>query len=230
MPRDLTDSTNQTIVKAVAFDMDGLMFNTEDLYDEVGETLLQRHGQRFTQELKMEMMGRPGQEALAIMKQRCNLPQSVEQLQEEVRLIFAELLPGRIEMMSGLVELLEFLEHHQIPKCVATSSHRQFATEALGSFDLEPRFEFVLTANDVKNGKPDPEVYLAAAKRMGIEPEQMLVLEDSAIGSRAAVAAGAFTIAVPTAHSVNSDFSHVGYVAESLLDPMIQSFLKRGRA
>ena len=230
MPSNPSDNTNHTIYQAVAFDMDGLMFNTEDLYDDVGDTLLQRHGQRFTRELKLEMMGRPGQEALAIMKERCNLPQSVEELREQVKQIFSELLPGRIEMMPGLAALLDFLEHNKIPKCVATSSHRQFATEALGSFDLEPRFEFVLTADDVQNGKPDPEVYLAAATRLGVQTEQLLVLEDSEIGSRAAVAAGAFTIAVPTVHSVGSDFSNVAHVADSLLDPIIQQVLKQGRA
>lgn len=230
MPYDPSDNMNDTIYQAVAFDMDGLMFNTEDLYDDVGDTLLQQHGQRFTRQLKLEMMGRPGQEALAIMKQRCNLPQSVDELSEQVKQIFSQLLPGRIEMMPGLAALLDFLEQHKIPKCVATSSHRQFASEALGSFDLEPRFEFVLTADDVENGKPDPEVYLTAAQRMGIETKQMLVLEDSEIGSRAAVAAGAFVIAVPTVHSVDGDFSHVNHVAESLLDPTIQKILRRGRA
>ena len=230
MPYDPSDNTNETIFQAVAFDMDGLMFNTEDLYDEVGDALLQRHGQRFTRQLKLEMMGRTEQEALLIMKQRCELPQSVDQLRTEVKEIFAELLPGRIEMMPGLIELLKFLEQYKIPKCVATSSNRQFATNALGSFDLEPRFKFVLTSEDVLNGKPEPEVYLTAAKRMGIPTKQMLVLEDSTIGSRAAVAAGAYTIAVPTSHSIDGDFSHVDHIAESLLDPMIQKLLKRGRA
>ena len=226
MPRNQTDDT---IFQAVAFDMDGLMFNTEDLYDEVGDTLLLRHGQRFTRELKLEMMGRTGREALAIMKQRCNLPQTVDELLIEVKQIFSKLLPGRIEMMPGLSELLSFLEQNKIPKCVATSSHRQFATEALGSFDLEPRFEFLLTAEDVKNGKPAPDVYLKAAEQLGVKPAELLVLEDSEIGSRAAAAAGAFTIAVPTSHSVDGDYSHVNYVADSLNDPMIQQFLSRGR-
>lgn len=226
MPREQSEDI---IYQAVAFDMDGLMFNTEDLYDDVGDILLQRHGQRFTRELKLEMMGRPGQEALAIMKNRCNLSQSVDELKAETKLIFSKLLPERIEMMRGLELLLEFLEQLKIPKCVATSSHRQFATEALGYFNLEPRFEFVLTADDVEKGKPNPEVYLLAAKQLSVEPSQLLVLEDIAVGSQAAAAAGAFTIAVPTTHSLGSDFSHVDYLAHSLLDPMIQEVLKRGR-
>ena len=227
MPQNQTDDI---IFQAVAFDMDGLMFNTEDLYDEVGDTLLQRHGQRFTRELKLEMMGRTGREALAIMKQRCNLPQTVDELLIEIRQIFSKLLPGRIEMMPGLSALLTFLEQNKIPKCVATSSHRLFATEALGCFDLEPRFEFLLTAEDVQNGKPAPDVYLKAAAQLGIKPAELMVLEDSEIGSRAAAAAGAFTIAVPTSHSVDGDFSHVNHVADSLNDPMIQEVLSRGRA
>ena len=227
MPQNQIDDT---VFQAVAFDMDGLMFNTEDLYDEVGDMLLQRHGQRFTIELKLEMMGRTGREALAIMKQRCGLSQTVDELLIEVKQIFSKLLPDRIEMMPGLSALLLFLEQHKIPKCVATSSHRQFATEALGCFDLEPRFEFLLTADDVQNGKPAPDVYLKAAEQLGVKPAELLVLEDSEIGSRAAAAAGAFTIAVPTSHSVNGDFSHVNYVAESLNDPMIQQVLSRGRA
>lgn len=226
MPRFQTEDI---IYQAVAFDMDGLMFNTEDLYDEVGDSLLRCHGQRFTRELKLEMMGRTGQEALAIMKHRCNLPQTVDELLIEVKRIFSELMPGRIEMMRGLSSLLEFLEQHKIPKCVATSSHRQFATQALGSFDLEPRFEFLLTADDVQNGKPAPDVYLLAAEQLGIQSAELLVLEDSVIGSQAAAAAGAFTIAVPTSHSVDGDFSHVNHVADSLNDPMIQQVLSRGR-
>ena len=113
---------------------------------------------------------------------------------------------------------------------MATSSHRQFATEALGCFDLEARFEFLLTAEDVQNGKPAPDVYLKAAEQLGVKPAELLVLEDSEIGSRAAAAAGAFTIAVPTSHSVGGDFSHVNHVADSLNDPMIQEVLSRGRA
>jgi HAD superfamily hydrolase (TIGR01509 family) len=216
-------------IEAVAFDMDGLMFNTEDLYDDVGDILLQRRGQRFERTLKLKMMGRPGNEAFGIMKQQCGLADSVEQLREETREIFSELLPARIEMMPGLCSLLEWLEGLGVKKCVATSSHRQFATEALGSFDLEPRFEFVLTADDVTRGKPDPEVYLTAASRLDVSVNNLLVLEDSVIGSTAAAKAGALTIAVPTSHSIGSDFSHVRHVASSLEDPIIRQTLSEGR-
>lgn len=208
---------------AVAFDMDGTMFNTEDLYDEVGELLLQRRGHEFDRQLKLEMMGLPGPIAFQIMIDRHGLNDSVETLQSECREIFQGLLPGRIATMPGLLELLDQLEVRGVPKCVATSSHRQFAETALGMFDLMPRFQFILTADDVPQGKPHPDIYLEAARRMGVSPAQMLVLEDSETGSRAAAAAGAWTVAVPTEHSQHVDFAHAQRVVASLEDPWIQS-------
>ncbi len=217
---------NTTKIQAVAFDMDGLMFNTEDLYDEVGQILLQRRGQDFSRELKLEMMGLPGPIAFEIMRTRCNLSDTVPELQTECDAIFLDLLPGRIETMPGLEELLQALEEINIPKCVATSSHRQFAKRALGFFDLEPRFEFILTADDVARGKPHPDIYLEAASRMGVPSAAMLVLEDSYTGSRAAAASGAFTIAIPTPHSLEMDFSHVNGMAKRLDDPVIMQRLQ----
>ena len=79
----------------------------------------------------------------------------------------------------------------------------------------------ILTADDVPNGKPHPDIYLAAAKQLGVEPENMLALEDSFTGSKAASASGAYTIAIPTTHSREMDFSHVDQVAESLADEKI---------
>lgn len=208
-------------ILAVAFDMDGLLFNTEDLYDEVGELLLQRRGLSFSLELKLMMMGLPGKKAFQIMKDYHGLDDSVDGLIVETREIFADLLPARIETMPGLFSLLQQLEEKGIPKCVATSSHREFAKKALGHFDLESRFEFVLTSEDVENGKPAPDIYLLAAKKFSIAPSSMLVLEDSKIGSTAGASAGASVIAVPTRHSRDADFSHVHAVATSLEDPLI---------
>ena len=217
---------NPPKIEAVAFDMDGTMFNTEDLYDGLGEILLRRRNQSFTRELKLEMMGLPGPVAFEIMRQRCNLEESVKQLQDECDEIFVGMLPARIEMMPGLEQLMSKLEKLQIPKCVATSSHRQFAEKSLGHFDQVPRLEFILTADDVPNGKPHPDIYLAAAKKLGVEPENMLALEDSFTGSEAAAASGAYTIAVPTIHSREMDFSHVDKIAESLADEKITELFR----
>lgn len=208
-------------IKAVVFDMDGLMFNTEDLYDIVSQMLLERRGKTFTNDLKLKMMGLPGPQAFQVMKDECDLEDSVSALEKELHTDFFRLLPEHIQMMPGLSSLLERLENLRIPKGVATSSERELARLALGTFDLIPRFEFVLTANDVTQGKPHPEIYQTAAQRFQVAPAQMLALEDSVIGSTAAAAAGAFTIAVPGVHSRNGSFSHVDHVVESLESPIV---------
>ena len=96
----------------------------------------------------------------------------------------------------------------------------------LGKFQLQPRFQFVLTCDDVRHGKPDPEIYRLAAERLGIRPERMLVLEDSQNGCRAAVAAGAVAVAVPGGHSRRHDFTGARLIAESLADPRLYELLQ----
>ncbi len=203
------------------------MFNTEDLYDEVGIQLLARRGKVFTPQLKDAMMGRPARVALQIMIDWHELDDSVEELQAHTDDIFAEILPKRLAPMPGLLELLDTLESTGIPKAIATSSRREFTRRVLGQFELESRFEFLLTAEDVNEGKPHPEIYQAAAQRFARRPPELLVLEDSENGCRAAVAAGMYTVAIPGRHSRNHNFDGVAFVADSLADPRIHDLLRR---
>ena len=206
--------------------MDGLMFNTEDLYDQVGQQLLSRRNHTFTHDLKMQMMGLPGPVAYQVMIDQLDLEDSTETLQTESDEIFADLLPREIQMMPGLLEVLQQVESLNLPKAIATSSHLDFAKLALGVFNLEPRFEFVLTPKDVTHGKPHPEIYLKAAERLGVTPSEILVLEDSVHGSRAATDAGAVTIAIPGHHSAGKDFSHVDYIEGSLNSDRVLEVIK----
>jgi HAD superfamily hydrolase (TIGR01509 family) len=109
---------------------------------------------------------------------------------------------------------------------VATSGTREYAHHVLSRLKLIERFEFVLTSEDVRLGKPDPAVYLLAAARLGLAPPQMMVLEDSANGCRAAVAAGAYTVAVPNRHTRDHNFAGIQFIADSLADPRIRCALK----
>ena len=113
---------------------------------------------------------------------------------EESDAIFLGILDAQLEPMSGLIELLAALEQANIPKAIATSSRRSFSQRILGKFGFEPRFKFLITGDDVTDGKPHPEIYLKAAEKLGVLPAEMLVLEDSQNGCRAAVAAGAFAV------------------------------------
>ena len=214
--------------RAVVFDLDGLMFNTEELYQVVGTELLRRRGHSFTQELLDQMMGRPSRIALQIMIDRHSLPATVEELVTETDEIFPEILRTRLAPMPGLVELLDALERSAIPKGIATSSRRAFVDRVLSQFNYQPRFSPILTSEDITEGKPHPEIYLTAAQRLGIPPSEMLVLEDSHNGCRAAVFAGAIAVAVPGEHSRLHDFTGAALVADTLRDERIYGILGIG--
>jgi HAD superfamily hydrolase (TIGR01509 family) len=202
----------------VVFDLDGLMFNTEELYQQVGSELLRRRGHTLTQDLLDQMMGRPSRVALQIMIDTHRLAATVDELIAETDALFPEILRTQLAPMPGLVELLAALEARGIPKGIATSSRRSFVERVLGRFDYQRRFDPILTSEDIVHGKPHPEIYLRAAQRLGVAPGEMLVLEDSENGCRAAVAAGAITVAVPGAHSRRHNFRGAALVAESLAD------------
>lgn len=219
------DAVAPPAIAAVAFDLDGLLVNTEELYQDVGTEILRRRGRSFDADLLDAMMGRPQQVALATMIEWHSLADTVETLAAETKEIFQSLLDTRLAPMPGALDLIARLEQYDIPKGVATSSGPEFAEDVLGRVQLYDRLAFVLTSADVTEGKPHPEIYQTAAARHGIKPAQMLVFEDSAAGCRAAVAAGALVVAVPGGHSRRHDFSGAHLIADSLADPRIHALL-----
>jgi HAD superfamily hydrolase (TIGR01509 family) len=206
---------------AVAFDLDGLMFNTESLYEDVGAVLVRRRGKSMSRDLLNQMMGRPSAVALQIMIDWYELDDSVDSLQAETDEIFEKILPSRLQPMPGLAGLLTALESANIAKAITTSSRRRFVDRVLELSGLEDRFDFILSAEDVRQGKPHPEIYLSAASRFGLTTQRMAVLEDSQNGIRAAVTSGALAIAVPGEHSRHHDFSGASLVADSLADDRV---------
>jgi len=215
-------------LRAVVFDMDGLMFNTEDVYYEVGTELMRRRGRQYTRELSDAVMGRPPQVCFETMVRWHALEERWEALAAESEEIYIGLLDGRLAPMPGLVELLDALEAAGIPKAICTSSTRRLLTATLARFALEPRFLFTLTAEDITHGKPHPEIYVEAARRFGLQAHEMLGLEDSQTGCRAAAAAGARLVAVPGEHSRGQDFSTAFLVVESLADPRVYDAMGLG--
>ena len=214
------------MLRAVAFDLDGLMFNTEDIFNEVGHLVLRRRGKEMSRDLLQQMMGRRAPEALQLMIDFHSLESdTVPGLIDETRILFAELAVDRLAPMPGLFTLLERIEARGLVKGVATSSGRRYLEEILARFEILGRFTMTLTAEDVTHGKPHPEIYLTAAERLGVAPQEMLVLEDSHAGTTAAVRAGAHAVSVPNEHSRFQDFSHATYVANRLDDPYVLQLL-----
>ena len=213
-------------MRVIIFDMDGLMFNTEDVYTAVGTELLRRRGREFTAELKNEIMGLRPRPTFEAMIRRCNLGDTWEELAAESNRLFLNLLGDHLAPMPGLLELLDALEQAGTPKAIGTSSSRELVDACLKPFGIQGRFQFILTAEDIVHGKPHPEIYLTAARRFGVSPAEMMVLEDSRNGCLAALAAGAFIVAVPGEHSREHDFSGVSLLVDGLADPRLYEMLK----
>jgi HAD superfamily hydrolase (TIGR01509 family) len=221
----MTDKLSPKI-RAVAFDMDGLLLNTEDLYGEVGEILMQRRGKSYRDEVRKGMIGLPAPQAYGVLIQAEELTETWQELHEETEEIFAEILESRIGLMPGVEEILTRVEELGLPKCVATSSTQDFAKRALGLVGIYERFDFVITAAEVERGKPHPDIYLESAARMGVQTAEMLVFEDSPMGTRAGVAAGAYVVSVPNEHTIDGDFSQAQWIAETLNDPRLKILLR----
>ena len=199
---------------AVAFDLDGTMFNTEQVFQASGLALLRRRGLEPHPQLWSSMMGRRAEEAFQAMITLCGLKETIPELKLESETLFNELLDDILQPMPGLLHLLDRIEARGLPMAVATSSSRRYLTNMLTRFDLQDRFAFTLTAEDVTHGKPHPEIYEAAARNHRVAPAEMLVLEDSEAGTRSAAAAGAYIISIPHEHSRRHDFSVAKHVAE----------------
>lgn len=214
------------MIKAVVFDLDGLMFNTEEIFHGAGVELMRRRGKEMTSELFTLLMGRRAEEGYPLLVEAAELNDDPIELWMESKQLFLDMLDLHLAPMPGLFELLEHIEKSGLPKGVATSSDRKYLHRILGRFEILDRFHMTLTAEDVTKGKPDPEIYLKAAHRLGIEPHEMMVLEDSHNGTKAAAAAGAYIISVPHQHSRSQDFSNARHVASSLIDPVVLGMLR----
>jgi pseudouridine 5'-phosphatase len=215
-------------LEAVVFDLDGLLVNTEDLYEQAGETVLRRRGKTYDATLREQMMGRPVADAIQLMIECHSLPDPLEDLMCECRDVLEALMAASLAPMPGVEQLLDELQAANLPIAVATSATREYAHHVLTKLNLHERFRFILTAEDIRRGKPDPEVYLLAAQRLELPPPQMMVLEDSANGCRAAVAAGAFTVAVPNRHTEAHNFTGARFIADTLADPRVRQSLGLG--
>ncbi len=202
------------------------MFNTEDLYDDVMQGVLQQYGHDFNKNLKLKLMGLHVEEVLQIIKDEFQLTATVDELIEKTDHQIDEIFARDIQAQPGLFELLDLLEAMNIPKGLTTSARMKNVAFGFNKYNLHDRFEFKLTAESVEVSKPEPEIYLKAASNFGIDPANMLVLEDSVLGSLAGSRAGAFTVAIPTIHSEDMDYSHADLVVESLSDKRLHSLLK----
>jgi HAD superfamily hydrolase (TIGR01509 family) len=210
--------------EAVIFDNDGLLLDTEEAWTRAEEVLFERHGRRFTMEHKRFIIGSSGAVAQQKLEIMLELPgQGPELLAELEGLVMEEVLRG-VEPRPGALELVEALKAEGVPVGVASNSPRPFVERVLsGAGLLNGHFGVVVSASDVVNHKPAPDVYLKACEALGADPERSAALEDSPPGVESAVAAGMFVIAVP--YFTDTKLEGASLTAPSLADPVVAAAL-----
>ncbi len=213
-------------VQSVVFDLDGLMIDTEPIFEETARRLLARRGQTPAPLVLQAMMGTPARQALALFREHHQLTETIDELAAESSQLFFEVLgQNPVPLLPGVLELLNRLEDRGFPKAIATSSRARYVERVLQPHRLLHRFQFVLTCDDVSQGKPCPEVYTKAAARFGHAASEMVVLEDSPNGLRAAKAAGARCVIVPHALVPLDELAGADAIVPSLTAPLLLELL-----
>lgn len=187
-------------IKGIIFDMDGLLFDTESIYCEANMVVAEKYGIPFTEEVYARFIGISDEEVWeALHKLYAEHGKETVQkfIDESWGMAHARFKTGEVDLKPGVHELLAYLEEKEIPRVLASSNVRPVIEILLERAGIRDKFSDIISAEDVEFAKPDPEIFVIAAERLGIEPADGLVLEDSKNGILAAVGAKVPVVMVP---------------------------------
>jgi HAD superfamily hydrolase (TIGR01509 family) len=184
------------VVAAVIFDLDGVLIDSEGVWDAARHEVALQHGGAWTEDATQAMIGMSSTEWSAYMHEQLGVELEPAQISEAVVLRLRELYQEHLPLLNGAREVVIALAQCW-PLGLASSANRPIIELVLELAGLRACFRITVSSEEVPRGKPAPDVYLEAARRMGVAPAQCLAVEDSANGIRSAAAAGMTVIAVP---------------------------------
>ena len=200
---------------AVAFDMDGVIIDSQPLHYEIDMAVLKACGYPATLETVTPYTGISNPDRWPDYKKTLNLPQTVEWLIElQTKIMIDTFNNANLAPIDGIPELLQFLQAQNIPCAVASSSSHELINLVLEKCNIGQYFTHLVSGEDVKAGKPAPDIYLKAAKTIGLPPENCIAIEDSPSGILAAKNAGFTCIAYINPSTHGQDFTHADYVVD----------------
>ncbi len=194
-------------IKAVIFDFDGLMIESESIAYLVLCEMLGRYGKNFTEESYQYLIGRDPKECVDYLIETLDLPLTQQDFNENYWSERTERMCRDAFPAPGLVDLMQFLSDRGLVLGVASNSPSGYVIEVLEALGLSEYFSCVRCREDVVHGKPAADIYLAAAACLGVDHAHCLVLEDSPIGLQAALNAGMRCLVVPNEELEGEDFS-----------------------
>ena len=185
------------MIRAIFWDNDGVLVDTEHLYFEATRKVLAQAGIRLTEDTYLELFLKQGRGAWHLAEERGVPPADIDRLREERNALYAHLLDQAPRLIEGVLDVLEAL-HGKYVMGVVTSSRKDHFDVIHRSTGVLKYFDFVLAAGDYSRGKPAPDPYLLAVERSGAAPDECIAVEDSERGLEAAVLAGLNCLIVPS--------------------------------
>jgi len=187
------------VIEAVVFDLDGVLLDSEQVWDEAREQLAEERGGRWHEQAQKDMMGMSSTEWSRYMHERIGLPEPPEEINREVVERLAAIYREHLPAITGAREAVERLAARW-PLGLASSSNRELIDLALELLRVKHLFAATVSSEEVARGKPAPDVYLEVTRQLGVDPTRAAAVEDSNNGILAAKAAGMRVVAIPNRH------------------------------
>src|SRR3990170_2647224 len=204
------------MIKAVIFDMDGVMIDSEPLWEKAERILLARRGIDYNPTYRDKIVGLNQKDSGRLLKETFNLPETIEELLAERIEILLPLYEKELELVPGLITILKEVKESGFLLALASSSPYKVINFVLGKFSLNEFFSVVVSGESVEFGKPHPDIYLYTAKKLRVEPEECVVIEDSINGVKSAKSAGMLCIAIPDKRLSRNEFQIADLVVDRL--------------
>ena len=177
--------------KAVIFDMDGVIFDTERVYLEIWQSVFEKYGYKMTKELYITVMGTGRKNVIKTFLENFGDDLPIEKMYEEKdNQLFYIIENQGIPLKEGVKELFSMLKEKNYKIALATSAKRERVEKQIKDKWLKESFDAIVCGDDVEKGKPSPDIFLKAAKKIDVEPENCFVVEDTPAGIKAAFSGG----------------------------------------
>ena len=198
-------------MKAIIFDMDGVIIDSEPLHFKIEKELIRELGVEITNEEHNSFVGTTEYHMFSIIKEKYQIEFPIEEMIEKKKEMFIENL-DQVPLVENFKAFLLTMHKAGYPMALASSNNKRVIGAVAEKFDLKDYIKVFVSADDVKRGKPDPEIFLTAAEKLGIPPASCLVIEDARNGVKAAKAAGMRCIGLQNLNSGNQDLSEADLV------------------
>ena len=197
-----TDVLDYSAIKAVIFDMDGTMVDNNEFHMRAFQEFCRRHGKILSDEEFMDkFVGRQNNHLMPMVFGEDLSQEEVEAYGDEKEAIYREMYADHIRPVFGLHDFLKLLKEKDIKVAIATGANEANRKFVLQKLDLIHTFDEIVGSEEIKHGKPEPDIFLATAEKLGISPEKCIVFEDAPAGITAAKRAGMEAVALTTTHT-----------------------------